>query len=250
MVKLLVFGKGGSGKSTLTALIAGNLARRGFRVLVVDCDESNMTLHRMLGINTPRRTLVEYLGGRKKVSRTLFRGEGSIDWGMLGTTITSLPKQCVEWSGRIGLLTIGKITGYQEGCACPLQALAREFLGKISLGECEAIVVDTDAGVEHFGRGLEEACNPLLMIVDPTYESIVLAGKASEMASKAGKKLYYVLNKVDNTTTKIIKSKIGEDKIIAVLPYYSELVELCLEGKPIIDFPVNLDNLVSKIISF
>ncbi|RLI35693.1 ATP-binding protein, partial [Candidatus Bathyarchaeota archaeon] len=53
-MKVLVCGKGGSGKSVITAMLARELARRGFKILVVDMDESNATLHRQLGFRSPR----------------------------------------------------------------------------------------------------------------------------------------------------------------------------------------------------
>ena len=50
--KIAVCGKGGTGKSTLTALLAGALRREGYTVLVIDSDESNPGLPRLLGLNT------------------------------------------------------------------------------------------------------------------------------------------------------------------------------------------------------
>ena len=45
-MKVLICGKGGSGKSTIAALLAKCVSRRGYQVLVVDSDESNYGLHR------------------------------------------------------------------------------------------------------------------------------------------------------------------------------------------------------------
>ena len=50
-MKLSVCGKGGSGKSTIVALIANEMQQRGRQVLVVDSDESNPGLYRMLGLD-------------------------------------------------------------------------------------------------------------------------------------------------------------------------------------------------------
>jgi CO dehydrogenase maturation factor len=63
-MKVLVCGKGGSGKSTITALLAKSMAKRGYNVLVVDSDESNFGLHRQLGIGMPE-DFMNYLGGKK-----------------------------------------------------------------------------------------------------------------------------------------------------------------------------------------
>ncbi len=63
-MKVLVCGKGGSGKSTITALLAKAMARKGYNVLVVDSDESNFGLHRQLGVEMPE-DFTNYLGGKK-----------------------------------------------------------------------------------------------------------------------------------------------------------------------------------------
>ena len=62
-MKKPVCDKGSSGKSTVTTLLAKELARMGKKVLVVDSDESNFGLHRQLGVELPRE-FKEYLGGK------------------------------------------------------------------------------------------------------------------------------------------------------------------------------------------
>ncbi len=53
-MKLIICGKGGSGKSTITSLLARQYASEGKRVVVVDSDVSNVGLHRILGVEAPR----------------------------------------------------------------------------------------------------------------------------------------------------------------------------------------------------
>ena len=49
-MKILICGKGGSGKSTIASLLAKSMAEKGHNVLVIDSDESNFGLHRQLGM--------------------------------------------------------------------------------------------------------------------------------------------------------------------------------------------------------
>ena len=65
-----VCGKGGCGKSTVTTLLAKELARMEKKVLVVDSDESNFGLHRQLGVELPR-DFTEYFGGKDKAFKTM-----------------------------------------------------------------------------------------------------------------------------------------------------------------------------------
>jgi len=63
-VKISICGKGGSGKSTVVALLANEFKARGYRVLVIDSDESNSGLFRMLGFDHPPIPLMELVGGQ------------------------------------------------------------------------------------------------------------------------------------------------------------------------------------------
>jgi len=62
-MKILICGKGGSGKSTISALLAEELASKGHKVLVVDTDESNFGLYKHLGMEQPK-DFMESLGGK------------------------------------------------------------------------------------------------------------------------------------------------------------------------------------------
>ena len=71
MQKIAVCGKGGSGKSVLVRLLADGLQNRGRRVLVVDSDESNTGLERMLGFDSRSKPLIELLGGKQKLEEEI-----------------------------------------------------------------------------------------------------------------------------------------------------------------------------------
>ena len=65
-MKLIVCGKGGSGKSTVSALLASAYVRRGRNVLVVDSDESNFGLHKQLGLPLPE-DFTHFFGHKKGI---------------------------------------------------------------------------------------------------------------------------------------------------------------------------------------
>ena len=70
-MKISVCGKGGSGKSTVVALMANEARARGYRVLVVDSDESNSGLFGMLGFDHPPIPLMELVGGKKGLKQKM-----------------------------------------------------------------------------------------------------------------------------------------------------------------------------------
>ena len=73
-MKITVCGKGGCGKSTVSALLAKEFERMGKTVLVADSDESNYGLHRQHGVKLPR-DFTEYFGGKEKAFKTMMAGE-------------------------------------------------------------------------------------------------------------------------------------------------------------------------------
>jgi len=70
-MKIAICGKGGSGKSAIVTLLANAMRERGYRVLVVDSDESNLGLYRMLGFDRAPIPLMELVGGKKRVQRQM-----------------------------------------------------------------------------------------------------------------------------------------------------------------------------------
>ena len=70
-IKISVCGKGGSGKSTLVSLLANAAQARGLATLVVDSDESNSGLFRMLGFDQPPIPLMALVGGREGIKEKM-----------------------------------------------------------------------------------------------------------------------------------------------------------------------------------
>jgi len=87
------------------------------------------------------------------------------------------------------------------------------------LRDGEFLIADTDAGIEHFGRGVEKGVDMLLVIIDPSRESILLAKKISELAQQVDKPVYYVLNRIsDQETKELLMNSIDRQRVIAIIP--------------------------------
>jgi len=219
-MKILVCGKGGCGKSTVVALLAKEIAGRKNKVLVVDGDESNIGLHTRLGMPKPE-DFMNYFGGKKLLFEKT--KEMKKEW-----RLDDLPRDYLAEKGNIQLLSMGKIYQFGEGCACPMNALSSKFLEVLNLKDKEFLIADTDAGIEHFGRGVEKAVDILLVVIDPSRESILLAKKISELGQQADKPVYYILNRVsDKETQDLLMNSIDRERVIAVIP---EIREIFLSG--------------------
>ncbi len=227
-MKVLVSGKGGCGKSTISAMLGKYLAGRGYRVLIIDADESNPGLYRMLGL--PRvKTLAEHLGGKKRAKILMAaEGQGELNEELFNWTLDDIPEEILARKDNLAVLTIGKIEEAEEGCACPYGFLARKLLEGIKLKEKEVIIVDTEAGIEHFGRGVDKYVDVVIDVAEPSAESIELSKKIASLSDSLGLKHVLVLN----------KALLGvEDKLPVkpdvVIPFNQNFILDSLSGKEV-----------------
>lgn len=229
-MKIIICGKGGSGKSTISTLTAKALQARGFNVVLIDADESNLGLHRLMGV-APPVVLMDNLGGKKSFKQKLNTGPaGSALIFKDKTTLDELPGECISKINGIKLVAIGKINNSGEGCACPMGILSKMILSQLVIGEKDIVIIDSSAGVEHFGRGIDANCDLILGVVDPTFESFMLAEKMSAMADNAKIDISFILNKVDDTVADLMASKIDQARVVAKIPQYDSLFKESLEG--------------------
>lgn len=225
-MKIAISGKGGCGKSTITVLLSRAFLSMGYEVTIFDTDESNVGLAKMLGFEGEIKQVMDLYGGKQGFKRVLNEGQE------IAPDLSLVTINC----NGVKLVRIGKIERGGEGCACLMGILAKEVLSKLKLKEREVVLVDTDAGIEHFGRGVDQAVNAVLFVVDPTYDSVLLAERAYRMACDLGlAKFMAVLNKVDDETGKLLTQRLSKAniKVLGKVRYDPDVVRSMLIGEPV-----------------
>lgn len=231
----MVCGKGGSGKTVVSILLARVLSER-YRVYIVDSDESNILLPKLLGVKPPK-PLIDYIGGKRDEAELEGREldiASMLSRAGLGVRLRILPDDYVSYSrDGIGLTIIGKVREYGEGCACPFNILTRILLKNLVLDADERVIVDTDAGIEHIGRRIEESVDGVISLIDPTAESIETALLLRDVCLSLGRKFWVIANKVDGRVRDILVEKarsvgLGIDGFIR---FDEEIIESCLLGE-------------------
>jgi CO dehydrogenase maturation factor len=223
--KIAVCGKGGSGKTTAVALLALAFKEAGRSVIVIDADESNPGLGRMLGIKGEIRPLSDLFGGDGLFAE---RERFCMD---------EIPPGFVSAVDGLRFMEVGKILDPFQGCACSLAESARQIVEKLELKDGEALILDMEAGVESFGRGVERHADTILIVVEPSFESIAVAGRIAQMAQGMGiGRVGAVLNKMSSAAmasrTSQELEKLGV-KVFGVLNYSPDLAETAFEGGPV-----------------
>lgn len=254
-MRIAVCGKGGSGKSTISALLAKQMAKTK-NVLVLDIDESNYGLHSQLGMAAPR-DLMEYFGGKKGFKEKQRAPKTTQFWGLAANegptgqpaqqqsrffknrwSFSDLPEEFVEEKGGVRLMAVGKIHDFGEGCACPMGVLTREFLENLDLGKDDVVIVDTEAGTEHFGRGVDKDFDLILVVVDPSYESLKLSKKFDEFGNQCGCRVYFVLNRVEPDIREEMLAAVNCVNVVAEIPAKREIFKASLKGEEL-DFELD-----------
>jgi CO dehydrogenase maturation factor len=177
----------------MVALLANILRQEGYTVLVVDSDESNPGLPRLLGLDPPTTSLISLL---KRFSPRNKKPE--ISWlEAARISLECIPREFIASAPRLKLLTVGKIIDPFQGCACSMADLARDFVQKVSLGSKEMMLIDMEAGIESFGRGVERGVDTVLMVVEPSFDSLALVERIRYMAEGIGiSNIRAILNKI------------------------------------------------------
>lgn len=239
-MKITVCGKGGCGKSTVTTLLAKELARMGKKVLVVDSDESNFGLHRQMGVELPR-DFTEYFGGKDKAFKTMMVS-GILDSMKLTAfakkffsedfTMADIPEEYYAEKDGVKLMSSGKIHKANEGCACTMNSILEQFVNHLTLADDEIALLDMEAGVEHFGRGTDNYVDAILMIVDPSFESLRLSAKIAELSRSIGKPIWFCLNKLTEENQALMEQEVGSHgRIIGKMPLSPEVGKAGLVGR-------------------
>ena len=137
-MRLLVCGKGGSGKSSFVALMSHVLHGRGHKLVVLDGDASNPGgLGRlMFGLKRGPRPLIEFFGGRKNVECPVDNPEPltrlNDTWAVTEKNIdlSEIPPEYFVQKGNIVLFQVGKIKEAFKGCDGPMSKVNRDFEDK------------------------------------------------------------------------------------------------------------------------
>ncbi len=187
--RVVITGKGGVGKTSLTAMLARLLSRRSYRVLALDSDPQ-MNLPYALGVPPDEaRALVPLSQNPEYVEEKTGARPGS-GWGLFFRLNPDV-RDVVDRFGIVGpdgvnLLVMGTLVQPAAGCLCPENSLLASVVEAMNLRRDELILMDTQAGVEHFGRALAKGFRHAVVVTDPTFNGVQVALHAARLSRDLG----------------------------------------------------------------
>jgi CO dehydrogenase maturation factor len=231
-----IAGKGGTGKTTIAALLIKLLSQKGL-VLAVDADPST-NLNQALGLSLEDNKTVGRI--REKMSEDVSKGRFSPTIAKQEYLFSKIMESLVESEG-FDLLAMGRPEG--PGCYCASNEFLRVSLDKLVKDyKYNYIVMDCEAGMEHISRQTTRDVDVLLIMSDPTIRGITTAARMKdligELRSKIGK-VGLIVNRVRGELSPEIKKAIDESglQVIALIPEDSNMAALEMTGRPIPELP-------------
>lgn len=225
---IAVTGKGGTGKTSISAILIRLLSNHGI-VLAIDADPS-MNLSMALGF--PVNNSI----GRIREDMTNLVKKGSYDNSIAKPDYLQLKvmESLVE-SDRIDLLSMGRPEG--PGCYCAANNMLRVCIDKLA-GNYDYVVIDCEAGMEHISRQTTRDIDILLIISDMSIKGLVTAvhmkDLMNELRTSVGR-ISLVLNRVTEALSpeamEIIKK--GDLDLISILPEDPNVTNLDAKGQPL-----------------
>ncbi len=226
-MKLAVTGKGGVGKTTLSAGLAALFTTQGVRVIAVDADpDSNLAA--TLGFPQPNgiKPLIEWKD--LIAERTGARPGSSGSYFSLNPKVDDIPEYCCAEHRGIKLLTLGGGSrGGGSGCLCPENAFLRSLLAHLLFEREDVVILDMEAGVEHLTRGTAQGVDALIVVVEPGRRSLETAQRIRRLAADLEIcRIWAVANKVrEQEDRRLIAQGLEELDVVGFLPFRLEVLK-------------------------
>jgi len=238
-VRVAFVGKGGSGKTTLSALFARHLAVQGAPVVAVDAD-INQHLGVALGLDEQAAAAVPALGGRLGEIKEYLRGDNPRITSvaqMAKTTPAGRGSRLLhlggddpfhrEWSvdaHGVRLLATGPFTEEDLGVACyhSKTGAVELYLNHLVDAEGEYVVVDMTAGADSFASGLFTRFDVTFLVAEPTLRGVSVYRQYREYADGYGVQIAVVGNKVTGGEDEaFLREHVGDDLLtyLTTSPY-------------------------------
>ncbi|MDD5120350.1 MAG: AAA family ATPase [Candidatus Omnitrophica bacterium] len=226
-------GKGGTGKTTIAALIIRFIKDKKLgSVLAIDADP-NSNLAESLGVKS-QSSIGEILDA-------IALYPDKIPAGMTKERFIQLQVQtAVQEENGFDLLNMGKPEG--PGCYCYVNNVLRAVMENL-IKDYDYIVIDNEAGLEHLSRRTTRLADLLVLVSDSSVVGLRSVKKIVELVRQLKfevKKSFLLVNRFNKGTQKQEIKEIGLD-YLGSLPFDQDIERLSLKGGSVFELSPHAD---------
>jgi CO dehydrogenase maturation factor len=251
-MKIAISGKGGVGKTTLSALLAQVYADAGRNVLAVDADPSPCLagalgfppeqLDQLHPISEMDELIYERTGAKPGTTGGFFTINPRVD---------DIPDRFSVVYRDVRLLEMGAVDIGGSGCICPESAMLKTLFTHLLFRKDDVLILDMYAGVEHLGRSTVDFVDAMLIVVEPTRRSLGTAAQIKALAEDIGLSRFWLVgNKVrDEAESAFLLAETPGIPVLGMLPADMGVQEADRLGVPVYDHIPELRKSAERIAS-
>ncbi|MCK8816890.1 AAA family ATPase [Natroniella sulfidigena] len=222
-MKIAISGKGGVGKTTITATLSKMFSENDYNIFAVDADP-DANLATTLGIPEEEAEKIKPLAELEDVIEEKNDGGGAFI--SLTPKVDDTLDDYAYNLDNIKFLRMGEIKQGGAGCYCKENSFLRSIVESLLTDKEEIVILDMGAGIEHLSRGTSRAVDILIIVIEASQVSIETAQTVKKMAVELGIPAVKVIaNKVfDEDAEELIKDNFSDEEILGFIPFNKEVM--------------------------
>ncbi|MDR3278527.1 MAG: AAA family ATPase [Oscillospiraceae bacterium] len=227
-MKIAVTGKGGVGKTTLSAILARLYADEGRTVLCADADpDANLGL--ALGFSeeeiediTPLARMNDLIAERTGTTK-----ENYGKFFKINPRVDDIPDRFAAEKNGVRLLVMGTVESGGGGCVCPENVMLKRVISHLVIARDEVVILDMEAGLEHLGRGTADFVDRFIVVIEPGARSVQTYKKIKRLAFDIGvKNISVVANKArTEDDERFLRERIPEGELLGMIRYSAQVID-------------------------
>ncbi|MDQ3454665.1 MAG: cobyrinic acid a,c-diamide synthase [Actinomycetota bacterium] len=187
-MRVAVAGKGGAGKTTISATLARLAGRAGTSVVAIDAD-ANPNLGIALGLPPEAAGRLTAIPS-SAVSRRLGGA------GLNQPLDVVLDRYARPAPDGVRLLSMGAPAHAEEGCLCSAHAVVSAVIEDLGQQPERLVVVDMEASPEHLSRGTIRHVDVVCLVAEPYYRSLETVRRMAALAAELPVSILVIANKI------------------------------------------------------
>lgn len=248
-MKIAVSGKGGVGKTTISAAIIKRFAQ-DFQVFAVDADP-DISLGSVLGLPEDKVLALEPIVAMKDLMNEKLGGDGA--YYSLNPKVDDVIENYSIAHGNIRLLKMGAVKKGGSACYCRENTFLNALLKSLIVANEDVILLDMGAGIEHLTRGTAQGVDVMLIVTEPSKVSVTTAKVIAKLAREIGvKSIFFVANKIrKDEEVDFLKANLEGEQLIGIIPFSEEVLDMAMGLKSTGDIPVfnaGIENIYQELL--